>query len=134
MKFFRASWSFLLLLLVTGCNKKKNMVHHGPVSSCEARLVDVPFPLAVTPRELGIIVDDHSNQDVIIEFKTALSRDELGGFYHKEMEQYGWKELSICNAVDEQLLLFEKPFKFCIISIRCKGNNTTIIRYFISQK
>jgi hypothetical protein len=137
MKFLLASWCFFLLLFATSCSNKKNVVHHRPVSSCEARLVDVPFPLQVIPKELDFSAED-ATAHVAVEFYTTLSGDQLGDFYHKEMEQYGWKELCVFNVVDERLLLFEKPFKFCVISIRLgtshKSRIKNYVRYSIGPK
>lgn len=124
MKAFYTTFLMISVLLCAGCRSKKKVVHREAVSSCEARLVDVPFPLEAMPRDLDFAPVGHcgmvsNKQDahaqVAVEFYTALSSNELIHFYHREMEQLGWKELSVFTIQDESILLYEKPFKLCFI-------------------
>ena len=147
MKFFKASWPFLLVFCCFGCSprkRKKDVVYHESVSSCEARLTDIPFPLNSVPSDVGLCDsygdETKTQQDaaqMAVSFVTTLSRDKLGEFYHQEMERFGWKELCIIHAIDESLLLYEKPFRLCTISLRINQKQRracSVVRVFVSAK
>lgn len=133
----KALWPFTALLFCFGCGSKQSKkikVYRESVASCEARLIDIPFPFDVSPVELELF---SKNSDIraqnVIEFITTLSREQLGEFYRTETERLGWKELSIFETANESLYIFEKPFKYCIITIRAYKKRFKV-HCFISAK
>lgn len=82
--------------------------------SCEARLTDIPVPLIAQSISAS---SDQEGSGMLLVYKTSLTSSELVSFYQKEMERYGWVKKYFFNG-EEIVLSFEKPSRFCCITVR----------------
>jgi len=85
------------------------------VRRLEARSVDLAIPLGATPLEQYI--DCTEDGDFCLAYASDMSLSELGDFFQKEMERLGWQKKAQYKQC-EQLLIYEKPTKIVIISLR----------------
>jgi hypothetical protein len=106
--------------MLSACSKKlsNQAVHHYydeqlPLKN-EAHLTDIPLPVQVAPHILSGSTADSTGITFISNFELK----DLVRFYQFEMERLGWKELHLFSVESEVLLVFEKPQKFCTVSIR----------------
>lgn len=116
-----SSWFVLVcIVILPACYKKlSNQVsfHYYDQQQTlknEAHLTDIPLPVQVVPR---ILSGSHADSTGLT-FVSAFQLTDLVRFYQFEMERLGWKELHIFSVESEVLLVFEKPQKFCTVSIR----------------
>ncbi len=116
-----SNWFVLCcILILPACYKKlsNNVSHHyydeQPVLKSEAHLTDIPLPVQVAPHTLSGSTADSTGLTFISTFELG----DLVKFYQFEMERLGWKELHLFSVESEVLLVFEKPQKFCTVSIR----------------
>ena len=77
-----------------------------------ARLHDIAFPLEVQPTR----VPAQSGQ--IFSYSSKQSIIDLFDFYRADMEYLGWDAVAAFKAAAECCIVFEKPAKRCIITIR----------------
>lgn len=122
------------LCLIVGCSKKgvsfneiKQLKNNKKslVSPEEAKLFDLPVPFdAVLIKDL--------NSDNSCAYRSKISVDQLVSYIEKEMDLLGWK-LVIKFFEKEASLVFEKPLKYSIVSIRPNGN-ANLIFIFNSNK
>ena len=136
MKVFLAA-SCGMVLLITGCSPHKvsqdnklsftkqesacdNSDHDDNISvikELEAKLIDIPIPLDVEP--IPYYFENGSKRDdaTSLGYESRSSLNDLTLFYTQEMERLGWKKRVTVDAV-ETLLYFEKPGKYCAVSLR----------------
>lgn len=82
---------------------------------CQARLVDIPSPLQATSLERYFYSQDGY---------TTLGYDVKGYvsdymlFYEQGLERSGWRKVAALSTSFESLLVYDKPERFCIISLR----------------
>jgi hypothetical protein len=98
------------LLCISGCTIKNNLKLENKFHQKEARLYDVPLPLSY-------ITLDNQYSENSYGFETKVNSTELIDFYKEEMVNVGWRIISIFNETETNLL-FEKPHKFILVSIR----------------
>ena len=80
----------------------------------EAKMVDIPFPLGAVPLEnVSVYTQDES----VIGYQCSASNEDLREFYTLEMEREGWCNL-MSIASSESMLVFSKPYRLCVISLR----------------
>jgi len=83
----------------------------------EARLMDIPLPLDAEPLPVYFL----ENKDVVsttsLAYKSMVLREDLLTFYQEEMERCGWQKKAESDLL-EVFLYFEKPERFCSISLR----------------
>ncbi len=109
-----------LIVVLPACYKKlgkKPTLHHydkQPVLTQQAHLTDIPLPIQAEVRELHGATHTSSGLTFVSTFCLA----DLVRFYELEMERLGWKELHLFSVESEVLLVFEKPERFCTVSIR----------------
>lgn len=116
-------------------NKQKqgleNPVHQNQVIMFnEARLVDVPIPLEA---QWCFGYDYGEVGGYYATFMCPQAQDELIVYYQQEMEQTGWDHgthlYHVCQENNAEqyptLLVFDKPYKSCIITIR--GNYVSLM-------
>ncbi len=109
-----------LILLLPACYKKiskqasKHYYDEQPVLITEAHLTDIPLPVQVVTHTLSGSTHDSTGLTFVSPFKFS----DIIKFYQFEMERLGWKELQLFSVSSEMLLVFEKPQKFCTVSIR----------------
>lgn len=111
-----------LLLLLTGCagTKQVRLEQRPPecaVLPClteeeRARIHDISFPLQVQPTKLLL-----TESQMVLSFLSELSQGKLSAFYRTSMEYWGWKEFGAVLA-QESCLIFVKPSKLCVITLR----------------
>lgn len=85
------------------------------VQCIEARCVDIVVPIQAKPIENYCMQDGRGS--ICLAYDIQLPVEELLTFFSREMERVGWSEEIACNGV-ESLLLYKKPGKVCIISVR----------------
>jgi len=146
----------LFLLLLPSCfsrrvRNKKDIVLQG--SSCdtqiksgeeqsspdfsfireqEARLMDIPLPLDGEALPAYFLENKDSFPTTSLAYQSSVPRADLLVFYKEEMERFGWKKKSESDLL-EVFLYFEKPERFCAISLRpspTKDEDTIIVILF----
>lgn len=120
------------MLGLSSCKKNKDLVAKRWKSKhLEARLYDVPVLLnaqLVQNINNTASVDESS----IISYESEVSFDAIALYYQEEMERLGWWQTAAFKG-SEILLNFEKPNKYCSISIRPFKKLSRVI-IFIGQK
>jgi len=101
------------LLTHTQLKELRDIVRHK-----EAKLSDIPIPFNVDPIE-NFFEDTVVDNTVILGYHSKMLRENVCIFYRQEMERLGWRNITEFDGF-ETLLNFQKPGKFCSISIRTK--------------
>jgi len=112
-----------LCIILCGCVKERKP--HVDIQECEARLSDIPIPLNCKP-----LVQSVSERS--FSYATSKSEPELYSYYLGEMERFGW-DMAGTNVTDETVVLFEKPYKKAVVSLR-KGRKGSVVRIDLIQK
>lgn len=103
----------------------------------EAKLIDIPIPLNACPVPYYFADVSNRGQELSLAYESTMSSDDLVLFYTQEMERLGWKKAASIHTV-ETLLYFEKPDRFCVISLRPESEKTAeasiLIIFFIGRK
>lgn len=109
------------------------------IPEIEAKLIDIPSMIGSTVIN-GQLDGEHNedNDTLMLAWASAYDQETLTLFYIQEMEQLGWQKLAKVKGF-ETTLLFQKPKKFCVISIRAivnksKGNYNSIAHITVSNK
>jgi hypothetical protein len=136
---------FFILFIISGCAlRNKQVAGHNKDQSdaagvwrselerIEAKLADVPLPLKtlLEPQQVSFSAVDATATMRI--YQARLTADELVLFYQQEMERMGWKQL-LFFVGQESLLVFERPTRSCVISIR-PGKQSTELMIVIGAK
>lgn len=100
-------------VLSSKSKKRKKLSAREQAQQIEARLVDVPIPVAVKP--IAVSFSDRGNK--LLSYISTLPAQEIKKFYIQEMERFGWKQEYYFEG-DEMLLSFKKPDRFCSVSVR----------------
>lgn len=117
----------IFLIYLSGCAKKSNLKLDNKYQQKEARLFDVPLPLGYE------LLNNQYEQDSY-GIKTQISFSELVDFYKDEMINAGWRMISSFSDIETNLL-FEKPHKYILISIRPSSQKKyTQVYIFIKLK
>jgi len=118
IKKVQATVLFLCLIFISSCVKVTKRTNNTlKAHENEARLIDVPIPIDST------FVADKAKKGSIdskccmLFYSTKKSLQEVKVFYEKEMERFGWRVSAECSD-RESTLLFEKPSKVCVVSVR----------------
>lgn len=87
----------------------------SPLSICQAKLFDIPIPMQAVFQadDLGDSADGLS-----INYSIILDQSAISCFYEREMERLGWQQLIENMSNNELLLVFNKPNKICVVSVR----------------
>ena len=123
-----------MLLMLAGCAKQTSIsqpINRQAVTLSEeerARLYDISFPPDVTPERLsskeGQVFSCISNKPVTVLFE----------FYRTEMEYLGWNLVTAIKS-EENCMIFEKPTKRCIVTMRAHMNpNQGYVLIFLAAK
>ena len=123
----------ILVILFSGCRKDAKTVadKRWERKKLEAKLYDVPVLInaqLVQNINNTACVDESS----IISYETPLDFNQACSYYQEEMERLGWWQSAAFKGT-EALLNFEKPNKYCSVSIRPFKKTSRII-IFIGQK
>ncbi len=84
--------------------------------SCEAKLPDIPIPVASDPIP-DFFVEREDTNDIVLGYITEQDPVRLMTFFKAEFVQLGWKILAESHHI-ESLLIVEKPDRICTVSIR----------------
>lgn len=98
--------------------KVKKLSAKEQIRQLEARLVDVPVPVSVTPHAVSF--GDRGAK--LISYTSILPVQDIKKFYIQEMERFGWKQEYYFEG-NELLLSFKKPDRFCSVSVRPTRKN-----------
>lgn len=127
-RFFLILAAFSLLLAVPGCSKNfgaKGSKTLTPVVLQEAQAHDIPVPLGSKAQTHHFIND--KNGGFFMGYLSHLSSHDLIKFYSLEMERYGWQRIGLSQGNDENLMVFDKPHRYSVISLRASGRSSLII-------
>lgn len=121
------------LIFLPSCKKDidQDSNRHWQSKRLEAKLYDVPILMnaqLVQNINNTACVDESS----IVSYETSIDYDQVCTFYQEEMEKLGWWQSAAFKG-SESLLNFEKPNKYCSISIRPLKKVSHVIM-FIGQK
>ena len=86
------------------------------VKELEAKLMDVPFFLDMRPI-LNYCCQDVHDDSCSLGYRLNSCAEDITQFYLQEMDRFGWKKTVSIRGV-EHLMVFEKPDRFCVISLR----------------
>ena len=104
-------------LLVSSCTKKiEKKEYQNYWRQYEARLYDIPITINAKPLS-EYCTQCEPDQAIQLGYSTALSKENIIKFYQQEMERMGWLEYGIVCGY-EFVVQFEKPRRFCTVSIR----------------
>lgn len=120
------------VIIVAGCAKKNNQSNSlkfkknkSLVSEQEARLFDLAIPL-------DAVVSKDKSIDNFYSYYSSIPVLNLSEFIEQEMESLGWK--LVTKFIDKEAsLVFEKPFKYSVVSIRPKSGKSVVL-FFNSNK
>lgn len=129
------AWCLLVFLAMFSSCKKKCVDHdasgHWNSKRLEAKLYDVPV-LINAQLVQNINNTEAVDESSIISYETTVDYDQVCTFYQEEMEKLGWWQSAAFEG-SESLLNFEKPNKYCSISIRPLKKTSHVIM-FIGQR
>jgi hypothetical protein len=122
-----------LIALFASCkrNDYDAQVKRWQSKHLEAKLYDVPVLLnaqLVQNINNTACVDESS----IVSYEVPVDHEQASLFYQEEMERLGWWQTAAFKG-SESLLNFEKPNKYCSVSIRPLKKISRVI-IFIGQK
>jgi len=121
------------LFFISGCkNQKKrgpvyfdsvikkeevsDLIDHQVIVEREAKLIDIPVPFNVKPLPIYFSQDLNDNS-CSLGYSVNSQFAGVKDFYLHEMDRLGWKN-TFCISGFECLIGFEKPSRFCIVSLR----------------
>ncbi len=118
--FYSTLFCTTLLLFLTSCAPKqavsiqsrKRETTQILTDEERARLHDIAFPVDVRPEKLA----SQAGQGILT-YISKSSVKELFDFYRADMDYIGWDLVAAFKA-EESCLIFEKPTKRCIVTIR----------------
>jgi hypothetical protein len=115
----------------------------GTLEEAQERQLSIEATLTDLPTMIGSVILRHTHQNLandqqMIVFATICSADEIIAFYRIEMARMGWHQTAIIDA-DEKFLLFEKPKKIALVTVRSlenahKSKFTHLVHLLVSPK
>jgi len=97
----------------------------------EAVLVDIPIPL-FDERIIPSFFDDSESDTLVFGYKSPLSKNQAIDFFLKQMERLGWECLVSFESINEALLQFKSPDRYCTVII--KNDSLSNLSIFIYIK
>ena len=109
---------------------------HGMQAEIEAKLMDIPTLIGCSLIDSGSHFDDCDQ--LMVSWLCIQNEAQIKEFYLQEMERFGWL-LGVQIQGVEHTVLFEKPKKVCIISIRpliqsAKSSFTCLVHISVGNK
>ena len=98
------------------------------VKEQEAKLIDIPVPLNAQP--IFNYFTHDSSDGMSLAYKTEQPHQEIVTLYDQEMECFGWKKAAFFDGV-ESLLHFEKPGRYCSVSVRPLGDQQAVTELIV---
>ena len=99
------------------------------IKSLEARCIDIPIPLSARPIAEYFMQTDAGA--IGMAYESSLTLEAMQTFYQREMERSGWQELALHEGY-EVLLVYVKPKKICVISLRPAFKRSQLVKMVIS--
>lgn len=97
--------------------KSKNKAEDAQlVRQKEAKLSDIPVPINSEPL-LKYFKSKTKKNEIILGYKNYMDASSVAKFYNQEMELFGWENVLFFDNI-EKIMLFKKPSRFCLVSIR----------------
>lgn len=96
--------------------------YYSEYSQIEAQLNDIPTMVGFVQVEIPTLHSMPEGQ-MVCAFASDLDQGMITNFYQFEMERQGWQRMS-CIKNLESTLVFQRPKKICIISIRSLSKRT----------
>ncbi|MFI5332479.1 MAG: hypothetical protein ACHQVS_00055 [Candidatus Babeliales bacterium] len=90
---------------------------------CQARLVDIPIPLQSTALERYFYAQDGY---ITLGYDVRGYVSDYTIFYEQGLERSGWRKTAALSAPFETLLIYDKPERFCVISLRHAESESVI--------
>ena len=131
-RFFQLLTIFCVILLLPACSTRHEQGANmqWDRTHIEAKLHDVPVLVDAEVMQ-NISQTASLGESTIIKYESNIHLNDAFLFYQEQMEQLGWKQTAAFKG-EEPLLNFEKPQKYCSISLRSHKKLICII--YIGQK
>jgi hypothetical protein len=129
---------FLVLVGLSSCAKKASLIPQAIIKEQPrellsqedyARLCDIPFTPDAVPYNLGISSQDGTRA---LEYETKLSTEAILTLCKTHMDYWGWHQAGMINK-HKSCLLYQKPSKYCIITLCPITMATTIVTLYIGR-
>ncbi len=86
------------------------------ITTCESKLTDIPIPAKAVPSP-EYFVEKNQTAGVSIGYCCEQNRTSLVSFFKQQMPNFGWRLQGDAHGA-ESMLLFKKPDRLCIVSLR----------------
>ncbi len=107
-------------MILPACNKRKPYNNGDSEvwdqAHIEARLYDVP--ILIGAKSMHLLNSSEKGDNAIVAYASTMSIGDSLAFYQEHMERFGWRQIACFMSSNEILLNFEKPQKYCSISLR----------------
>lgn len=97
----------------------------------EARLSDISIPIGVTLQ--GVPLQEDVRGALVVSYMTGLSHQVVSDFYQQDMERLGWRRVARFVIEDELLMIYEKPHKVAVVSMR-PSDKSFLVTIYTSSK
>jgi len=101
------------------------------IKKLEAHLVDIPIPVNTCPLEQYFVQTVNGNVCIAYD-SNSMQLEEVFAFYQREMERFGWQRMAQLEG-HETVLVYKKPKKICLISLRQIVKRPRAARIVITQ-
>lgn len=81
----------------------------------QARLIDIPFPLQATSLERYFNAYEGK---VIMGYDVRGYVSDYIALYEQGLERWGWRKITHISNTLESLLVYDKPERYCVVSLR----------------
>lgn len=108
---------------------KKQPTELSSLSISQAKLFDIPIPMQAVFNSEPI---GDSMQGLSVDYSIMLDRLAITCFYEREMERLGWQQLIENSSNNEFMLVFDKPNKVCVVSIRMPKDSRASLRVVVT--
>lgn len=125
--YYRQFCAFILCVaLLPACSKKPTSGTIRPDVGFlyEEKIADVPLPRALSP--VPGYQDIVHGQNLLLARYTSFDTILLEDFYMRMLEQMGWRLSMHCTGV-ESLMVWEKQYRVCVVSIRACTRKTLLV-------
>ncbi len=118
-----------IFVAILSCSKKNSNLPNPQETNLhvfreqEAKLIDIPIPFGSKPLK-RYTEQIQESENIMLGYENEMPANALQNFYVQEMERFGWQQEALCTG-PEFVLLFSRPGKISIISLRPQTNGTT---------
>lgn len=113
-------------LTVAGATDEEVATQDHVVILDDMRFVDISIPIGALVYEVtgGSLV--RAEGVTVAHYTSKFSIDMLCDFYHLDMERLGWQEHASFQQPYEALILFEKPYRWCVVLMKHLSRGTEV--------